>query len=124
MDDTGTRSARHPYSDAVEDAAGQLQTPRQLSDRIAMGRAIWRELVIGFTAQLGELRLGFPQLAALYVLSRSGATTGGGPPWAPSRLVAGLVRRGFLVRLEDAEDRRQRSLELTADGRALLAQVD
>ena len=131
MDDTGTRSARHPYSDAVEDAAGQLQNPRQLSDRIAMGRAIWRELVIGFTAQLGELRLGFTQLAALYVLSGSGTTTVGDlaealgrSASATSRLVAGLVHRGFLVRLEDAEDRRQRSLELTADGRALLAQVD
>lgn len=131
MDDIGTRDPRHPYSDAVEDAAGQLQNPRQLSDRIAMGRAIWRELVIGFTAQLGELRLGFTQLAALYVLSGSGTTTVGDlaealgrSPSATSRLVAGLVRRGFLVRLEDAEDRRQRSLELTADGRALLAQVD
>ena len=29
-----------------------------------MGRALWRELVIGFAGQLGELRLGFTQLAA------------------------------------------------------------
>ena len=34
-----------------------------------MGRALWRELVIGFAGQLGELRLGFTQLAALYVLA-------------------------------------------------------
>ena len=31
-----------------------------------MGRALWRDLVIGFAAQLGELRLGFTQLAALF----------------------------------------------------------
>ena len=40
-----------------------------------MGRALWRELVIGFAAQLGELRLGFTQLAALYVLADTGTTT-------------------------------------------------
>ena len=34
-----------------------------------MGRAIWRDLVIGFAAQLGELNLGFTQLAALYALA-------------------------------------------------------
>ena len=34
-----------------------------------MGRALWRELVVGFAWQLGELRLGFTQLAALYVLA-------------------------------------------------------
>ena len=37
-----------------------------------MGRALWRELVIGFATQLGELRLGFTQLAALYVLAEDG----------------------------------------------------
>ena len=46
--------------------------PAELSDRVAMGRALWRELVIGFAAQLGELRLGFTQLAALYALVDTG----------------------------------------------------
>jgi hypothetical protein len=40
-----------------------------------MGRAIWRDLVIGFAAQLGELNLGFTQLAALYALADSGTMT-------------------------------------------------
>jgi len=56
-------------SPAVLAARDELQNPRQLSDRIAMGRAVWRELVIGFAAQLGELNVSFSQLAALYAVS-------------------------------------------------------
>ncbi len=51
---------------------------RQISERVAMGRALWRELVIGFASQLGDLRLGFTQLAALYVLADGSTTTIGG----------------------------------------------
>jgi len=40
-----------------------------------MGRAIWRDLVIGFAAQLGELNLGFTQLAAMYALADGGTMT-------------------------------------------------
>ena len=65
-----------------------------------MGRALWRELVIGFAGQLGELRLGFTQLAALYVLADGSTMTVGElaeaigrSPSATSRLVDGLVRR-------------------------------
>ena len=47
----------------------------QISERVAMGRALWRELVVGFASQLSELRLGFTQLAALYVLADSGTMT-------------------------------------------------
>ena len=64
-----------------------------------MGRALWRELVVGFASQLGELRLGFTQLAALYVLADGSTTTVGElaealgrSPSATSRLVDGLVR--------------------------------
>ena len=39
-------------------AAGiRTQNPRELSERVAMGRALWRELVVGFASQLGGLRL-------------------------------------------------------------------
>lgn len=96
-----------------------------------MGRALWRELVVGFASQLGELRLGFTQLAALYVLADSGTTTVGEladsigrSPSATSRLVDGLVRRRLLERRQEAEDRRQKSLHLTARGQALLRVVD
>ena len=113
-------------------AAGpRIPNVRQISERVAMGRALWRELVVGFASQLGELRLGFTQLAALYVLA-DGATTTigelaeaiGRSPSAASRLVDGLVRRRLVERREEAEDRRQRSLALTQRGQALLRAVD
>jgi DNA-binding MarR family transcriptional regulator len=124
-------AARELLSAPVEAARHRLQNPRELSDRIAMGRAIWRELVVGFAAQLGELRLGFTQLAAMYALADSGtmtiadlADTLGRSPSAVSRLVDGLVQRQLLERHQDAEDRRQRTLGLTGRGQALLGLVD
>ena len=115
----------------VAAARDRVQNPRELSDRVAMGRALWRELVIGFAAQLAELDLGFTQLAALYVLADGGtitvadlADTIGRSPSATSRLVDGLVGRRLVVRQAEPDDRRQRTLQLTPDGQALLAVVD
>jgi DNA-binding MarR family transcriptional regulator len=113
-------------------AAGtRITNVRQISERVAMGRALWRELVIGFASQLGELRLGFTQLAALYVLADSGTMTIGDlaevinrSPSATSRLVDGLVRRRLVERRVEAEDRRQRTLQLTPRGAAMLRVVD
>ena len=124
-------AARELLSAPVEAARHRLQNPRELSDRIAMGRAIWRDLVIGFAAQLGELNLGFTQLAALYALADSGtmtvadlADTLGRSQSATSRLADGLVQRQLIERNQDAEDRRQRTLTLTGRGQALLGLVD
>lgn len=118
-------------SGPVAAARDRLQNPRELSDRVAMGRALWRELVVGFAGQLGELRLGFTQLAALYVLADGGTTTVADladalarSPSATSRLVDGLVRRDLVERRPENDDRRQRTVWLTAQGQALLAQVD
>jgi DNA-binding MarR family transcriptional regulator len=118
-------------SPAVTAARDQIQNPRQLSDRIAMGRALWRDLVVGFAAQLGELGLGFSQLAALYAISGTQTLTVadlaeqiGRSPSATSRLVSALERRGLVRRQEEAVDRRQRTLEMTAEGQALIAQID
>jgi DNA-binding MarR family transcriptional regulator len=112
-------------------AGSRIQNVRQISERVAMGRALWRELVIGFASQLGEMRLGFTQLAALYVLADSGTMTIGDlaevinrSPSATSRLVDGLVRRRLVERRTEPEDRRQRSLQLTQRGQALLRVVD
>ena len=124
-------AARELLSAPVEAARHRLQNPRELSDRIAMGRAIWRDLVIGFAAQLGELNLGFTQLAALYALADSGTMTVadladalGRSQSAASRLVDGLVQRQLIERNQDSEDRRQRTLTLTGRGQALLGLVD
>jgi DNA-binding MarR family transcriptional regulator len=115
----------------VQAARGELQNPRLLSDRIAVGRTLWRELVIGFAAQLGELRLGFTQLAALYAVGGTETLTVadlaeriGRSPSATSRIVSGLVERGYIGRQEEEVDRRQRTLELTPRGSALLAAID
>ena len=125
-----------PVADAlmsrvVEAAGAELQNPRQLSDRIAMGRALWRELVIGFAGQLAELGLGFTQLAALYSIAGTVTLTVGElasylgrSPSATSRVVSGLEHRGLLVRNEELADRRERTLALTDAGAALLGQVD
>lgn len=116
---------------AVIAARDEMQNPRQLSDRIAMGRALWRDLVVGFAAQLGELGLGFAQLAALYAVDGAATLTVadlaeqiGRSPSAASRLVSALERRGLVERREEVADRRQRTLEITAAGRSLLAQID
>ena len=121
-----TEVEAHPGS-----SAAQPQNPRQLSDAIAMGKALWRDLVVGFAAQLGQLGLGFTQLAALYAVAGSAALTVGDlaemldrSPSATSRVVGGLVRRGLLERVAEETDRRQRMLRLTADGAALVALVD
>jgi DNA-binding MarR family transcriptional regulator len=118
-------------SPAVIAAGSRLPNVRQISERVAMGRALWRELVIGFASQLGELRLGFTQLAALYVLADGRTTTVadlaetlGRSPSATSRLIDGLVRRRLVERRPDTEDRRQRTLWLTQRGQALLRVVD
>ena len=115
----------------VVNAGLRTSNPRELSERVAMGRALWRELVVGFASQLGGLRLGFTQLAALYVLADGGVTTVsdladtlGRSPSATSRLVDGLVRRRLVERRAETEDRRQKTLWLTQRGKALLRVVD
>ena len=108
-------------------AAGtRLPNVRQISERVAMGRALWRELVIGFASQLGELRLGFTQLAALYVLADGSTLTIGElaesinrSPSATSRLIDGLVKRRLVERQAEEEDRRQKILRLTLRLRVL-----
>ena len=126
----------HTMADAllppvVHATRDERRYPRILSDRIAVGRAVWRELVIGFAHQLGSLDIGFTQLAALYAVSGPVTLTMADlaeqldrSPSATSRLVSGLVERGYLERSEEVADRRQRNLSLTAEGVALLAAVD
>ena len=118
-------------SPVVKAARQELQNPRLLSDRIAVGRALWRELVIGFAQQLPSLDIGFTQLAALYAVAGPVTLTVGDlaeqlgrSPSATSRLVSELVRRGFAERVEEVVDRRQHVLTITAAGNALLASVD
>jgi len=112
-------------------AGSRIQNVRQISERVAMGRALWRELVVGFAYQLGELNLGFTQLAALYVLAEGATTTVadlaeaiGRSPSATSRLVDGLIKRRLVERRRVEDDGRLRSVWLTPRGHAVLRMVD
>ncbi|MFV2062566.1 MAG: MarR family winged helix-turn-helix transcriptional regulator [Chloroflexota bacterium] len=118
-------------SPVVQAAREELKNPRILSDRIAVGRALWRELVIGFAQQLPSLDIGFTQLAALYAVAGPQTLTIGDlarqldrSPSATSRLVSELVNSGHIVRSEEIADRRQHVLALTTAGTSLLATVD
>jgi DNA-binding MarR family transcriptional regulator len=118
-------------SATVSSASVTFEPPPRLSDRVAMGKALWRDLVIGFAAQLGELGLGFTQLAALYAAAGTATLTIadladliGRSNSATSRVVSTLQDRGLVTRREEVADRRQRTIEVTATGQALLATID
>ena len=75
------------------------------------GSSAMAELGIGFASQLGELRLGFTQLAALYVLADGSTLTVGElaesitcSPSATSRLIDGLVKRRLVERKAEEEE--------------------
>ena len=125
------RTFEADLSAPVVAAGTRITNVRQITERVAMGRALWRELVVGFASQLGELNLGFTQLAALYVLAEGATTTVadlaeaiGRSPSATSRLVDGLVRRRLVERRREEEDGRLRTVWLTSRGQAILRMVD
>jgi DNA-binding MarR family transcriptional regulator len=125
------RTFEADLSAPVVAAGTRIQNVRQISERVAMGRALWRELVVGFAHQLGELNLGFTQLAALYVLAEGSTTTVadlaeaiGRSPSATSRLVDGLVKRRLVERRREDDDGRLRTVWLTQRGHAVLRMVD
>ncbi len=125
------RTFEADLSAPVVAAGTRIQNVRQISERVAMGRALWRELVVGFAYQLGELNLGFTQLAALYVLAEGSTTTVadlaeaiGRSPSATSRLVDGLVKRRLVERRREDDDGRLRTVWLTQRGQAVLRMVD
>jgi DNA-binding MarR family transcriptional regulator len=125
------RTFEADLSEPVVAAGTRITNVRQVTERVAMGRALWRELVVGFSSQLGELNLGFTQLAALYVLAEGATTTIadladaiGRSPSATSRLVDGLERRRLLERRRDEDDGRLRTVWLTPRGHAVLRMVD
>ena len=115
----------------VEAARSELGAGGLPGDQILVLRAIWRDLVIGFAAQLNTQGLGFLQMTTLYAVAGTGSLTVadlgellGRSASAASRIATGLERRGLLRRAEEVADRRQRLLTLTAQGWALLAVFD
>jgi DNA-binding MarR family transcriptional regulator len=126
---TGRRSGL--LDPVVQAARDELENVGLPADRILVLRAIWRDLLIGFTQQLGELELRFDQLAVLYATAGTeslsiGELAGilGRSPSATSRLVTGLVRRGLVSASEEVADRRVRLVRPTLAGTALLGVFD
>jgi DNA-binding MarR family transcriptional regulator len=120
-----------PLDPVVQAARDELANVGLPADRILVLRALWRELLIGFTQQLGEHGLGFSQLATLYAAAGTEAlsiadlaTILGRSPSATSRIVSGLARRGLVSRAEEVADRRQRLVTPTPAGMALLGTFD
>jgi DNA-binding MarR family transcriptional regulator len=84
-----------------------------------------------FFETVGELDLSFTQVRALSILSHEldRATLGelgeriGISLAAVSRAVEGLVKRGYVTRAEDSEDRRFKQVAATTAGRALMERL-
>ena len=97
--------------------------------------ALWKYLIHthgnDFFETVGELDLSFTQVRAMAILARDveratlgelGARLGLSLP-AVSRAVEGLVKRGYVTRAEDAEDRRFKQVAATDEGRALMERL-
>ena len=128
---TAHRHAQGLLDPVVEAARSELGAGGLPGDQILVLRAIWRDLVTGFAAQLSAQGLGFLQMTTLYAVAGTGSLTVadlgellGRSPSAASRIATGLEQRGLLRRTEEIADRRQRLLTLTPQGGALLAVFD
>ena len=107
-------------------------SPKELAGEL---HALWSHLMRGSTqpmfAILGELELTLTQMKTLGMLNECvrevsvkelSERLGLSLP-ATSRTVDGLLRRGFVSRTEDTEDRRIKRLRLTDAGRAVVERL-
>ncbi|WP_437305428.1 MarR family winged helix-turn-helix transcriptional regulator [Sorangium sp. So ce388] len=93
-------------------------------------RMMFSRIIAGLARTLHEEDFSVAQIAALHLVDQEGpmrvtalATSLGLSASAGSRLADGLVQRGFLAREEDPEDRRAKTLALTALGRRFVDQA-
>ena len=106
------------------------------SDTLAADMAaLWKYLLrahgTDFFETVGELDLSFTQVRALSILANDleRATLGqlgeriGLSLAAVSRAVEGLVKRGYVTRAEDSDDRRFKQVAATGAGRALMERL-
>lgn len=84
----------------------------------------------GLHALLQELHLSLPQVGTLHFLRAEGTQSVSAIAHhvhlslaATSHLVERLVQRGLVARAEDPSDRRQKRVELTAEGQALVGGI-
>ncbi|WP_438005960.1 MarR family transcriptional regulator [Sorangium sp. So ce321] len=93
-------------------------------------RMMFSRIIAGLARTLHEEDFSVAQIAALHLVDQEGpmrvtalATSLGLSASAGSRLADGLVQRGLLAREEDPEDRRAKTLALTALGRRFVDQA-
>jgi DNA-binding MarR family transcriptional regulator len=103
-------------------------TKDQMADDIGhFRRAVIPDFLIGMLGQMGEAEPNLPQMATLYLLDAGTTPTVGeladqlGRSMSvTSRLVDQMVKRGWVDRAEDRDDRRAKRLGITAVGRTFL----
>ena len=90
-------------------------------------RAVIPDFLIGMLGQMGDAEPNLPQMATLYLLDAGTTPTVGeladqlGRSMSvASRLVDQMVKRGWVDRAEDRDDRRAKRLGITAAGRTFL----
>ena len=90
-------------------------------------RAVIPDFLIGMLSQMGDAEPNLPQRATLYLLDAGTTPTVGeladqlGRSMSvTSRLVDQMVKRGWVDRAEDRDDRRAKRLAITAAGRTFL----
>lgn len=90
-------------------------------------RAIIPEFLVGMLRRMGDEEPNLPQVATLYVLDVGATPTVGElaerlgrSTSVTSRLVDHMVKRGWVDRAEDPEDRRAKRVQITPKGRSFL----
>lgn len=103
-------------------------TKDQLAEDIGdFRRAVIPEFLIGMLSQMSDAEPNLPQMATLYLLDAGATPTVGEladqlarSMSVTSRLADHMVKRGWVDRAEDPEDRRVKRLAITAAGRTFL----
>lgn len=90
-------------------------------------RAMFTSLIVGLSRSLKDQQLSIAELAALHLIDKHGTLRVGDiaklldiAVVAASRAVSTLVDQGLVVRAEDPDDRRSRTLTLSDAGRDLI----
>jgi DNA-binding MarR family transcriptional regulator len=127
----GTGAAAAAGAAAAGAAAAEAVDPKLTEDLATFVKYLMHAHGEDFFKAVGELDLSFSQVRILGVLAREterasvnqlAERLGLSLP-AVSRSVEGLVKRGYVTRAEDADDRRVKQIAATGDGRALLARL-
>lgn len=93
-------------------------------------RQMFTRIITALACTLRDEALSIAQVAALHLVEQAGTARVSDlaseltlSASATSRLVDGLVERGFLERAEDPEDRRAKVLKLSAEGQRFVDEI-